>query len=269
MANFMVTGGFGNQSIIDREEAQRRAEMGGTTLGDIRRGIFGPSPGEVQGRRRRQFQDYLAGLNPQQFEAPGLGGTVRGRGMLGQQLGAGGPMAYRPEMGTLVSQLQADAAGRGPGQELVNRQVGGQVQSGIQNQLAMAAGQRGNPLAARTAAMQGANISAQGGQAAAAGSLQAQLAARGQLGQVLGQERAMSQRGQLEALNQQLQAQRMQQAARMGLQQQLFAGNQELAFQQPATNANMQMIGLGMGLGEWAAGAVARTRRSEQGKGEA
>jgi len=206
---------------------------------------------EAQGR----YQEFLAGMDPSDFLAPGLQSDTRQRQLLSQQLGGRGVANYRPEMQQYIAGLRSDVAGNGPGQELVRRQVGQQTQSGIQNQLAMMAGQRGNPLAARTAATQMGQISGQGGQAAAMGGLQAQLAARGQLGQALGQERALSQRGQLEALRQQQLFRQMQQGGRQAFMGAQMSGRGSLAGMKQAPGG-AELLGAGLlGGAEMFAGA--------------
>lgn len=159
---------------------------------------------------------------------------------------------FRGYQENLLRSLQADAAGKGPGQELVRMQAQGMADRGAQQQLAMAAGARPGQSASagRNAAFNAANIqSAVGGQAAQAG-LQARLGAMSQLGQAAsqarGQDNQMSQfntdmrlrqmglndASQLEALKQRLGLSGMHQQGMMTLEQ-MRNGNQIAQMNQP------------------------------------
>lgn len=159
---------------------------------------------------------------------------------------------FRNQQASLLRQLQADAAGRGPSQDLVRMQAQGMADRGAQQQLAMAAGARPGQAASagRNAAFNAANIQSQvGGQAAQAG-LQARLGAMGMLGQAVqgarGQDNQMSQfntdmqlrqlglndQSQLEALRQRLGLSGMAQQGTMSLEQMRNA-NQMAQMSQP------------------------------------
>lgn len=149
--------------------------------------LFGKSPEQRAKEALYGSQNY--GIGQGDFLAPGLQGGIDQRGVLANQLGnrqwdtSGASM----HAGTnpFIQQLQNQFAGNGPGQEIARMQAQQATQAGIQNQLAMAASARGNPLAARTAATQSANLSAQGGQNATMGGLQAQQMAGSLLGNQL------------------------------------------------------------------------------------
>lgn len=156
-----------------------------------------------------------------QFQTPGFDRqfgryTQLSNGAEGRMAGQG----FRDAQGDLLRQLQADAAGKGPSQELVRMQAQGMADRGYGQQLAAAGAARPGQgaLASRNAAFAGAGLQSQvGGQAAQAG-LQARLGAMQQIGQVAGQARQgdLSQMGlndqtQLEALRQRLQLSGMQQ----------------------------------------------------------
>lgn len=109
---------------------------------------------------------------------------------------------FRGYQDNLLRQLQADAAGRGPGQQLVRMQAQGMADRGAAQQMAMASGARPGQTASagRNAAFNAANMqSAVGGQAAQAG-LAARLGAMQQMGQASTAARGQDlQRGQFNA----------------------------------------------------------------------
>lgn len=199
-----IKGGLAGLSTGNPYAAVAGAAVGGIQGGMARNDATGPGA--------RANSAGQGGFNGQPLVHPGLDAAINARATLANQLGNRAFSPFRAQQQSLIDQLRADAEGRGLAQQMVQRQVSGQVQSGIQNQLAQAAGARGgfNPLASRQAAVNSANISGQGGIAASMGGLQAQLAAQGQLQGALGQARGqdqsfmdLTQRGQLDALSQQ------------------------------------------------------------------
>lgn len=259
-----------------------KGAAGGAATGAAVGSLFGPGPGTAIGagigaigggimgylgggptrrqKRRKAFEDAIHGLGAGDFTSPHVQPSIDQRGMLAQQLAGRDFSQFRGNQQNYITGLEADVAGHGAGQELVRRQVGQQVQGGVQQQLAQQAAAGRNPLASRTAAMQMANISGQGGIAAGMGGLQAQLAARQQLGGALqgarGQDQAMfglQQQGQLSALQQQLQLQRMQQQGLQAYQGARLGGMQALArLNQPdPASFGDRMLGLGVGAAEF------------------
>lgn len=210
-------------------------------MGYIGRTLLGKSPHEMQQERlNNEFRDISQG----DFLAPGLQ----------QELARGIPRSdFRGDQRGLANMLMNQARGYGPGQELVRRQVGQQTASGVQQQMGMLAGQRGNPLAARTAAINMANLSGQGGIAAATGGLQAQLGAAGQLGNVLQGARGQDlQYAGLDANRRQALLQMMQQGrqAYQGARSGRFGA---IAGTPPAATSQQQFLGWLTGMGEAAA----------------
>lgn len=159
--------------------------------------------------------------NEQNFGLPQAEGQYQDFGNVAN--GAQGRMAgdqFRNAQSGLLRQLQADARGNGPGQQLVRQQAQGMADRGFAQQLAAAQGARPgqSAMAGRNAAFNGAQIQSQvGGQAAQAG-LQARLGAMGQMGQVAQGARdtdlrqlGLNDQTQLEALRQRLGLTNMQQ----------------------------------------------------------
>lgn len=160
---------------------------------------------------------------------------------------------FRNNQAWLLKQLQADASGKGPGQQLVRMQAQQAADRGLAQQLAVGRSARPGQAGAAgmNAAFNGANIqSAVGGQAAMGG-LQARLAAMGQYGQVAGQARQgdLSQMGlndqrEFEALRQRLALSGMQQQGN-----QFFAGQQNQKGLAQMQQPNWLERGVGMAMG--------------------
>ncbi len=231
-------------------------------LGDIG-GIFGESPADRQDRLlNNEFrgvggaQDFTSGA------IPGLQGQAQG---LGQQFGAQnalGPAAGQQQ--ALIGQLQNQFAGQGPGQDIARLQAQQQADRGIQQQLALQAGNRGSGavLGGRTAANNAAGITGQAANTAVLGGLQAQQQAGGLLGQQLqgaqqnqlGQA-GLRQQGQLSALQQQLQLAQLQQRGQQAQQDARTRRFGAIAGVNPNQQTSQQLgAGLLQGLGAAAAG---------------
>jgi hypothetical protein len=175
----------------------------------------------------------------------------------GDVYGAAGPnrmagQQFRDTQGALLRQLQADANGNGPGQQLVRMQAQGMADRGGQQQMAMAAGARPgqSAMAGRNAAFNTAGMQSQvGGQAAQAG-LQARMGAMSQMGQVAGQARqgdlaqmGLNDQTQLEALRQRMALSGMHQQGAMTLEQ---MRQQQRQFQQSQPGFWDKAINLGV-----------------------
>lgn len=230
--------------------------------------IFGESPDSVQQRRIKELQEQYGIGGPGQlsdFQLGGLGAQSNQLGALSSQLGNRGPSQFQGDQRFILNQLRGELGpGGGVGAQLANRQAQMGAQSGIQNQLAQLAGQRGggSPLAARTAAMNSANLSAQAGQQGMMGALGARQAALGQYGGVANAarqgdiaEQGMNDRARFAALQQQLARQQMQQQAMQALQgNTLQRAGLFMPGTQPGTTSRQQLLGFGMGIGEMFAG---------------
>lgn len=175
--------------------------------------------------------------------------------------------AYRNDQTTLIRMLQAQARGEGPGQEIVRKQAQDASDHAMQQQqgMALAAGPGSGAMAARSAAMAGAQAqSAVGGQAAMGG-LQAQQQALGALGQNISDARGqdfnwakanqdgqlqmtqMNDQAQLEALRQRLAAAEMQQRGGLAYNN-IKAGHAAALAAQPTLGD--QLMGMGGGFGQ-------------------
>lgn len=194
-------------------------------------------------------------------------------GRVAQGFGQRAPMhiaesGFRPDQRALVSLLQAQAAGRGPGQELVRMQAQQMADRAAAQQLAAAQGQvGGGAMAARNAAMGTAAAQSQVGGQAAMGGLAAQLGATEQLGGVLQgargqdlargsanaslvmQNRELNQNGLLEALKQRLQASQMQQQGGLEFNRNA-SGYSNVMAGQPTLGD--RLMGFGVGVGQMA-----------------
>lgn len=152
----------------------------GALAGGLMGGLGGSSQPSIAGFDRRGAS-FLAGIRSTEDPrtAVQLGNFERSGG--GQQF-RGGQMA-------LVRQLQEQAAGRGP--SLAGMQANAVAQRSLAQQQALAAGAApGNEaLAARQAAMNAGNTMNELASTSAQARMAEQMAARGQLGGVLGQAR--------------------------------------------------------------------------------
>lgn len=215
--------------------------LGGSGGGGPRMGNYGVPGFDSQYGNYGRLSNYYGGRN-----APQMGDSQ-----------------FRGNQQRLVGQLEAEAAGRGVGQQLVRQQAQGVADRAMSQQLGMAAGAApgGGATAARTAALAGGQLqSAVGGQAAQAG-LQAQLGAMGMLGSTLqgargqdlqrGQANMQSQltqtgmndQAQLEALRQRMGISGMQQGGRM-------AYDQARLGQAAKPGYGDMLMGAGMGAGQ-------------------
>jgi hypothetical protein len=182
-------------------------------------------------------------LDQSQFNLPGYQTQYNTYGRMAESAGGraapqAGLSGFRGDQTALVRMLQAQAAGQGPGQDLVRMQAQQVADRGMAQQLAAARGARpsAGPGAFMGAAQNAATMQSQvGGQAAQAG-LQAQLGAIGQLSGTLQgargqdenmsqfnanallQNRSMNDEKQLELLRQRLLASNMQQQGQVGYQ---------------------------------------------------
>lgn len=165
---------------------------------------------ERLGNEFRRVDGTLAGLVNQRGRQAGrdVGRAPRAAGMMQQR--------------ELVDLLAGQVAGQGPGQEIARRQAEMAAQSGIQSQMAQAAGQRGggSQLAGIVAAQNSARISGGAADAATMGGLQAQQQAIGGQLNAMGQiqqnrqfnagmqmnQNQLQQQRELELLRQQLAA---------------------------------------------------------------
>jgi hypothetical protein len=201
-------------------------------------------------KRRQQGQAFQVPGFDRQFGRYTQEANAAGGRMAGEQ--------FRDTQGALLRQLQADANGNGPGQQLVRMQAQGMADRGAQQQLAMAAGVRPGQAASagRNAAFNAAGLQSQvGGQAAQAG-LQARLGAMSQMGQVAGQARqgdyaqmGLNDNTQLEALRQRMQLSGMQQGGQISLaqlqQQQNQFNRSQPAWWERGLGAATQIAGTG------------------------
>lgn len=177
-----------------------KGAIGGASAGAAF-GPWGAAIGGVAGGVIGGFSGGSGGgggtLNRHDFSIPGYAGMERDYSRLAGQYGqrqapqiAGGYMedsAFRGDQSALIRQLQAQAAGHGVGQRVVQMQAQDAANRGLQQQYGMAAGAApgSGASAARSAALAGGQIQSAVGQQAAMGGLQAQLGATDQLGGVL------------------------------------------------------------------------------------
>ncbi len=245
-------------------------------MGIIRRGFRKIGKGIGKGFRKATGTDLK--VRQEAFELPGfedLQRQFREQARLQVDLGQVDPSQFVGDQQQLVGQLQADAAGQGPAQALLQRQLQLQTQRGL-GQLAgqaASANQANAALAARSAALAGGQLQGEAARALGEGTLAAQLAARQQLAGALGQFR-----GQDQALEQ-LRQQRLIEQARINQRQREFgvSGQLETSIAQQggltaAENARLSrprvgpaIIGATLGAGE----TLQRLRNSSGGGGGA
>ena len=231
-----------------------------SAFGSVGRMLWGDSPDEIQQKRlNNEFRDVGA---PNQFISGNITGNMGRLGALERQIAGRQMSDFRGGQQGLVSQLQAQAAGRGPGQDIARLQAQQQADRGIQQQLAMQAGQRGAgaTLGARGAASNAANITGQAGQQAMMGGLQAQLMAQSQLGNALAQGRqgdqaftGLQQQGRLEAERQQGLMAQLEQQGMLAREAARTARFGAIAGVQPAPTQGQMMIGAISGAAQAAA----------------
>ncbi len=235
----------------------------GTAIGGVAGGLLGGAYGLFGGSGKPS-------VNRSNFDLPGYQQQYNQYGQIaGQSQGRQAPQAgfsdFRSGQQNLVGMLQAQARGKGPGQQLVRMQAQGMADRGSAQQLAMARGARpgAGPASYLGAAQNAAGIQSQvGGQAAQAG-LQAQLGAIGQLQGTLEGARGadelqgrfnadaqmrqtgMNDQRQMEALRQRLMAAQMQQQGGMGYQ------NAKLGLAAMPSTGD-KLLGMGMGAGQMA-----------------
>lgn len=153
---------------------------GGAILGGLG-GLFGGGSGGMPGydERNRQLQAGIGG-------AQGRPGA-----QIGQYERSAGGQEFRTGQQQLISQLQAQAAGRGP--SLAGMQAQQAADQGMAQQLSMAAGAGpGNEaIMARQAMQNNAGITQGNAMTAAQARMAEQMGARQQLAGVLGQARGM------------------------------------------------------------------------------
>lgn len=167
----------------------------GSTWGGVKDFFFGKSADDIEidpratqlengGKLRGQVQGYLDSVNGRQAPQAGQAATYGGANIYG-----GAQNQWRQQQMQLAQRLGAVASGQqqGAGELAAQRQAG----NAIADQQAMARMSRGSgaALAARGAATNAANIGTTAQGIAKEAALQDQAAARGQLGQVLGQGR--------------------------------------------------------------------------------
>jgi len=198
----------------------------GAALGSVVPGLgtaIGAGLGFVGGGLLGGFGSDKEQVNRDAFNLPGYEDYVnRLQGYQSQM----NPAEFRQGQRQLIGQLQSDAAGNGPGQQLVDSKVRQQMERGMASQksMAAAASPANAAMARRQAAQQGGLLTQSGAQAAAQGGLQAQLAARQQLQGALGQARGQDQGFLGQLLGQEMAASQAQQQGSMKaemLQQQL------------------------------------------------
>jgi hypothetical protein len=197
--------------------------------------------------------------------------------MAGAQMGES---QFRGDQAALIRGLQADAAGRGAGQQLVRMQAQQAANRGMSQQMAIAAGGAPGSGAAnaRTAALAGGAMQSQVGEQAALAGMQARLGALGQLGGVVSgargqdlargqanmqsalstqqgnmqgrlQQTAMNDQAQLEALRQRLALSGMQQQGMQGYEQMRYGGHMGIL---GMPTQGEKLMGLASGIGKMA-----------------
>lgn len=239
--------------------------VGGGVLGGLLGGFGGGGP---TGPERSNYQ--VPNFQQQYSKYGQLGNQYAGRAapQMGESI-------FRQNQQGFIKTLENQAAGHGPGQELVRQQAQTVADRAMSQQLGIAAGAApgGGATAARTAALAGGQMqSAVGGQAAQAG-LQAQLGAMGMLGSTLegarGQDlsRAQANAGfklQNRSINDQAQLEALRQ--RMGLSGMYQSGN--IAYDQARMGQSQGQMGWGDMLMGAGMGAGQSQMMSQLGKGQ-
>lgn len=211
----------------------------GAGLGGLVGGPWGAIAGGIQGGGD-MFDRSRGGFNQGNFNLPNFDSQYNQYQRIADQRRTAPQAANSALQGNqlnLIRQLEAQAAGQGPGQQLVAQHAQDQAQQTLRAQLAAQASGRGGAGAAFNAANLGAQAMAGVGNQRVLGGLQAQLNAFGQLGQNIaaGREadettgrfnadiglrsRGMDDARQMEALRQALQASAYQQQGMMGYEQ--------------------------------------------------
>lgn len=251
----------------------------GAVAGGALGGLFGGGPEPYQ-PDKNSFN--VPGYDQQNHAYTSLANRYGGRAAPQMRAyGIGGTQmadsSFRGDQTALVRQLQAQAAGRGPGQRLVQMHAQNAADRGMQQQMGNAAGAApgSGAGAARSAALAGGQMQSAVGQQSAMGGLEAQLGAMGQLGGVLsgarGQDLSRNQANMQARMNTQLanQSANMQAGqANMGAQLQSRGMNDQAqleALRQRQALSGMQQSGM-MGYEGLRAGGVNGMAQTQAGQ---
>lgn len=157
----------------------------GGIVGGVLGGPWGAIAGGLQGSDS-MFDRSKGGYNRGEFNLPGFQSQYNQYQRIADQRRTApqaNASALQGDQMALIRQLQAQAAGSGPGQQLVAQHAQDQAQQTLRAQLAAQASGRGGAGAAFNASQAGAQAMGGIGNQRVMGGLQAQLNAFGQLGQ--------------------------------------------------------------------------------------